>query len=64
MKNEYCEGCKFNWSTDCSSHNANGDCPCTNCLVKAICSTECDEFCEFESSTHNVIYFKNQEEKA
>jgi hypothetical protein len=49
---EHCKGCLVpgnNGKGECyaDGHNENGDCPCTTCLVKTMCSGDCDLFGEF-----------------
>lgn len=42
MISKNCKGCRSDISTcDSDGVNKNGSCPCTNCLVKAICSVFC-----------------------
>jgi len=48
---EHCKGClSYNKDTNkCggitdSSSNLKGDCPCTNCLIKTMCTEGCDAY--------------------
>ncbi len=44
MKSENCKGCKSDLDPcDPNWVNINGECPCTECLVKAACSILCTE---------------------
>ncbi len=50
--NHHCEGCldyhhvDIGNESECISENLEGDCPCTNCIVKTMCTTAniCDTF--------------------
>lgn len=49
-----CEGCpahtfdKYNVA-ECYGyeHNSEGECPCSNCIVKPMCHITCDQFVNF-----------------
>ncbi len=47
MENKYCEGCvdytKEIAALECIEHNKSGSCPCTECVVKTMCSG--DDIC-------------------
>ena len=43
MENKYCEGCvdyimRIPEGLECIEHNKSGSCPCTECVVKTMCS--------------------------
>jgi hypothetical protein len=54
MKNQ-CEGCysfimikEKNDEDVCTYNTENlGDCPCSNCLIKCMCSDGCEEYCSW-----------------
>ena len=57
-KHKYCDGCGvlFNEIDDefCDFYkdNEDGDCPCTECIVKPMCYDSCEAFIEW---TYNPI---------
>ncbi len=48
MTVKYCEGCTYN-DSPCSDYNPDGNCPCTNCIVKTMCQGSCNDFDTWES---------------
>ena len=59
---EYCKGCLVpgvDGDGECfgDGHNENGECPCTNCLVKTMCDGQCDSYGEF---VERIKQWKNQ----
>ncbi len=63
----YCVGCR-DFSADqvaamCSEYNKDGNCPCTNCIVKTMCvaSSSCDDLGDwYIKSAGETKYDKNQ----
>ena len=54
--NKYCKGCFTMRNEDgserfCGNHvnNGKGECPCTNCLIKPMCNSACDDYDKFDS---------------
>jgi len=50
-QNEHCKGCATfnliddpNLQVDCPDSNYEGNCPCTECVVKVMCLLECDDY--------------------
>jgi hypothetical protein len=51
--NKHCKGCTINAERspdDCcvDKSNENGDCPCSDCIIKMICDIECNTFREYQ----------------
>lgn len=52
---EYCEGCHTliyddKWC-DYRDANVNGICPCTQCIVKAMCELDCEDFSNYTDTS-------------
>jgi len=43
---DYCKGCTAYHDTGCAfkKSNRDGTCPCTECVVKAMCDITCDDY--------------------
>ena len=46
---DWCEGCITYLKLTCSSQNKEGACPCTECVVKVMCDTNCEIWTEWTS---------------
>jgi hypothetical protein len=46
ITNQCCKGC-FTISCNFYGYNHTGDCPCTDCVIKMMCNTPCDDFTHF-----------------
>ena len=43
---DHCKGCTAYHETGCTfkNHNTDGTCPCTECVVKAMCDITCGDY--------------------
>jgi hypothetical protein len=67
MKNEqeiienYCRGCI---SLICFiGDNVNGECPCTNCLIKMICDDQCEEYKKYSIAAELKWGIENEQDQ-
>ncbi len=54
MSIKYCEGCAIRGYTHSpcwmkEQKNKDGDCPCTECIIKTSCSKMCDKFFQWKA---------------
>lgn len=52
MNNKNCKGCQMHVGNQfCRflAYNMDGECPCTNCLVKVTCDLDCKQYIMFSS---------------
>lgn len=47
----------------CISHNKNGKCPCTNCIVKPICNERCENNFQWLSTSFLTFNIQNRMQK-
>ena len=49
---DYCEGCATSTEDQCDMSNINkeGECPCTECIIKMICRQGCNGYNEWRST--------------
>jgi hypothetical protein len=52
---DYCEGCVIKPRCNYKEDN-NGDCPCTNCLVKVMCKDDgCNKWIKWDEKANELI---------
>ncbi len=61
IDNNNCKGCfsldrkmLLNCSFNSKNMNIDGECPCTNCLVKVICFNSCKEYRSFKARIEDI----------
>ena len=56
LTNEYCDD-YGNDMVECEliKYNGEGECPCTNCIVKPMCEQVCDDFFAFKIENERVV---------
>ncbi len=57
MENEHCEGCsaylKDFDSNHCAQYNTDGSCPCTECIIKIMCTSAlCEKYLEWDKEAY------------
>ena len=66
---DYCMGCKtlhyinkFNEVTHCrfQTSNVEGKCPCSECIVKMMCDTDCPTFREYTDVIDTILKLKKE----